>query len=222
MTASLAPLQQQLQEIYGLGIDQQVDDFVFSDKANVQMLDELANTTQSLEKLFVRQIDNDNLDVSLYVDAGVLGSVPPLDEVNPLYHRQLASFCIALEGVSHFLYLLWNVQREHSVTQLEMELQAEVDKYVSLVGLNEKRNGKPQREKLRRWLFDEVVFDEVLSEHEIARYRDANRFAARYCRWLETSYVWSGRHNDMFHHVRHFYRADQQTKLRIIEHVDTH
>ena len=41
-------------------------------------------------------------------------------------------FCLALEGVSHFLYLIWNASFDRSVTLLEMELQAEIDKFVML------------------------------------------------------------------------------------------
>ncbi len=36
----------------------------------------------------------------------------------------------ALEGVSHFVYLAWNAGHDKPVSLLELEMQAEVDKYV--------------------------------------------------------------------------------------------
>jgi len=41
--------------------------------------------------------------------------------------------CMLLEGVSHFLYLTWNAHYDRQVSLLDLELQAEVDKFVFAV-----------------------------------------------------------------------------------------
>ena len=46
-----------------------------------------------------------------------------LDEAN------FADFCLAVEGVSHFVYVALRAARERPVSPLELELQAEVDKF---------------------------------------------------------------------------------------------
>ena len=43
----------------------------------------------------------------------------------------VADYWTALEGVSHFLYLAWNAGHDKPVSLLELEMQAEVDKYVA-------------------------------------------------------------------------------------------
>ena len=52
-----------------------------------------------------------------------------LDESN------LADYCTALEGVSHFHYVTWSAGCARNVSLLELELQAEVDKYASALSL---------------------------------------------------------------------------------------
>ena len=41
--------------------------------------------------------------------------------------------CQLIEGVSHFVYVADRARRKLPATQLELELQAEIDKYVLLV-----------------------------------------------------------------------------------------
>ena len=48
-----------------------------------------------------------------------------------LHDGNVADYWTALEGVSHFLYLAWNAGHDKPVSLLELEMQAEVDKYVA-------------------------------------------------------------------------------------------
>ena len=57
------------------------------------------------------------------------------DPLEALDEGNLADYCTALEGVSHFHYLVWSLARGRNVSLLELELQAEVDKYASAVAL---------------------------------------------------------------------------------------
>ena len=50
-----------------------------------------------------------------------------LDETN------FADFCLAVEGVSHFIYVALRAADDRGVSQLELELQAEVDKFACCV-----------------------------------------------------------------------------------------
>ena len=69
--------------------------------------------------------------MSLYVEPGVLERLAQSDPLEKLDADNLEDFWTAFEGVSHFTYYAWNAQLEKPVTLLEMELQAEVDKYVA-------------------------------------------------------------------------------------------
>ena len=70
-----------------------------------------------------------------------------LDESN------LGAFCTATEEVSHFLYVLFCARFERSVTQLELELQGEVDKYLCAVFLLSLQNEGAVSASLRERLF---------------------------------------------------------------------
>lgn len=143
-----------------------------------------------------------------------------LDEHDPtreLHSGNMKEFCLALEGVSHFLYVAWNAGYDRCVTLLELELQAEVDKYVTLVDVLKQRCDHHIPPRLRDWLFEQVTFDPNLSDEALGRYRDANYFAGKYCMNLESRYVNDRRDGELSRELRKFYRLPQGEKIRLIE-----
>ena len=92
--------------------------------------------------------------------------------------------CQVVEGVSHFLLLAERARRELPTTQLELELQAEVDKLV-LLGVVTGPLTRSRFARLRQRLFDDVRFVEQANHERGQRYRLANRLAARLAYRLE-------------------------------------
>src|SRR6185295_5914830 len=81
-----------------------------------------------------------------------------LDEADPrvkLDGSNLGPFCTLTEEVSHFVYLLFCAHAARSVTELELELQGEVDKYLSATFLLSLQNEGAVSAQLRRLLFRE-------------------------------------------------------------------
>jgi hypothetical protein len=101
------------------------------------------------------------------------------------------------------------------VTMLEMELQAEVDKYVA-TALLLLRQGQGAR-RLHHWLFELPRLDERLDGDELDRYRRANRWAGKYCRRLAPAIANGARDEATRTELRRFYRLSQLSK---IEHID--
>ena len=95
---------------------------------------------------------------------------------------------LALEGVSHFHYLCWNASYDKSVTLLELELQAEVDKYVTVLMLLGAQGSRTDSGAIHQRLFDEIHFRGDLPVEHLTRYQDANYYAAKYCRALSEHY----------------------------------
>ncbi len=126
----------------------------------------------------------------------------------------LDPMCQIIEGVSHFVYIASRASADREATQLELELQAEVDKYVvlaaSLPSLNE-RTSKTLRERL----YEDVSFSHDEGSELGERYRVANHLALRFVRRLEREYIPSGRFHDMRRSLRSFYRMGQEEKLRV-------
>jgi len=212
---SIAYLQRQLESIYQVSLDHEVDDFLISDPELAACLDTSDNARMPPEKLLVQQ-QGEDLDLSLYIEHEVLQHLDDYHPNDELNDGNLKSFCIALEGVSHFLYLIWNASQERSVTLMEMELQAEVDKYVSILALFNQQGENDKWRELHNWLFEDATFADDLDAEQFVRYRDANRFAAKYCDSLDAKYL---RHDDtdaMYDELRFFYRQPQGEKLRMI------
>jgi len=149
------------------------------------------------------------LEVEVALPRSVLLSPrPTLDEL-----------CQVVEGVSHFLYLAERARRELPVTQLELEIQAEVDKYVVLVlgGVLSGEAGfdASRSRAMRARLFEDVVFVHAEGTERGERYRVANDVAARVAHGIERSIVRSGRGEGARDFLRRFYSAGQREKLEL-------
>jgi hypothetical protein len=211
-------LQQMLEGLYQVSIDYSVEDFVITDPELARRLDASANARESREKLLVAQQGNE-LHLSLYLDSGVLDRLAddcPFDE---LHNENLEDFLLALEGVSHFLYVSWNAGFDRGVTLLELEMQAEVDKYVLANSLFTQQRRDVHPKQVWRCLFDSPSFDEALEREELERYVDASRYAGRFCSQLETQYLRRNRSSEMVSELRRFYRMTQAGKISHINAV---
>jgi len=204
-----------LQDIYELDITHDVNDYLITNKAVLQQLDTGSTNRTALEKVLVRE-DAGSLNLSLYLDEKILENFDEYDPQQYLDHRNIQEFCLALEGISHFVYLIWNASYDRSVTLMEMELQAEVDKYIMLMSYMEQQSNLPLPGQLTRMLFESNIYHADLSAEEQKRYRDATLYARKYCQWLEIRY--SGRHNRarLLAELRRFYRLTKRGKLQQI------
>ncbi|HET9956596.1 MAG TPA: hypothetical protein VFQ61_18990 [Polyangiaceae bacterium] len=115
----------------------------------------------------------------------------------------------AFEGVSHFVYLAERVRMELPTTRLELELQAEVDKFVLLTHGRD-RLEPLERDRLCEHLFERVSYLHHETTEEGARYRLANALAARFVRRLDVRAPGALRER-----LRSFYRAGQADKIRL-------
>jgi len=168
----------------------------------------------SQEKLLLLQ-NGDDLQVALYLDARVIDALRDKEPHACLHRDNLDAFLQALEGVSHFIYLTRNAAYDQPVSLLELELQAEIDKYITSAVYSGRR-GESGSGSVRRMLFANPTYREELDRVEHARYRRANEFANAYCQRLEESYRHDFCGPRMFNELRRFYRLPQAGKLRHI------
>lgn len=124
----------------------------------------------------------------------------------------LRTFSLALEGVSHFLYLAHRAESGRRVSLLELELQAEIDKF-AVAALQLARSGRRDRlPALIRRLFDDVAYLPHLESEELERYRTANRLARNYCRSV-LPLVGTGRIEAFLSDLRRVFRLGAGEKL---------
>jgi hypothetical protein len=210
----LAQFQRQLERIYEIEIPHSVDDFLFTDPEvlkNLQGHDEFDESVVE-ERLLVVQ-DGDHVDVALYVDSEVVNRLTQDDPGSCLHDGNLADYCTAMEGVSHFLYLIWNAGYERGVSRMELEMQAEIDKYVSTAVLFGQQASGRVPSSLHRWLFENPEFDSSLDRVSMERYRDANYYASIYCARLEKRYLRRDGQVGLFNDLRRLYRLTNRAKI---------
>ena len=213
MPSLLSLLQQLLQRLYGVEVEESIDDYVISDRRLAHIL--RGGPSEAPEELLVREGD-DTLELSLYLAPELLAAVERGQPLEHLEGRDVNAFCTILEGVSHFLYLLTRARAKRSVTRLEMELQAEIDKYAVLGYLLRAQHQGTLPAWLPRWLFEAVRYRADLAAEERIRYVTANAYARRYCRCLQARFQWTWNGRALQAELRRFYAFGQAKKLRYI------
>lgn len=197
----LARMQRGLETLYRVDTGVEVGDFVIGEAVR----DELAPARKPREQLLVME-DTGELAVALFIHPQVLASLD-----TGIGRHNLGDVLLAIEGVSHFIYAIQCARSERRVTQLELELQAEVDKYVTCL-LHEVDTSAA----LRARLFADCAYEDDLDGDERERYQVANDNAHRYAAWLEETFVARRRIPQMLDELRRFYRQGLAGKLATI------
>jgi hypothetical protein len=153
------------------------------------------------EVLYVREVGND-VEMALRVPVSDGGSKGCAAEAGDAYLQ----LC---EGVSHFVYLAERVRVGLPATQLELELQAEVDKFVLLAFGSGVANVDARG--LHRRLYTNLTYLHAAGTEQGERYRLANELAARLAaRLLERD---AGEARQI---LQRFYRAGQTGKIEVV------
>jgi hypothetical protein len=208
-------LQSLLGRLYDVDINYDVYDFLVTDRGSLHAAAS-GEPARDIEEELLLAETQDGAGVALYLDPELLGRLEGADPVGALTESNLADYCTALEGVSHFVYSTWRLDRDLPVSLLELETQAEVDKYAVTVFLLADQQGGGYPAQVHARLFDRVSFDARLEPDQYHRYRTAHRCAAHYCRRLEHRFVSRGeaRIEALVRELRKFYRLGSTAKLR--------
>jgi hypothetical protein len=165
------------------------------------------------EELWLHE-GEDALEIGLYYSAALRSDL----EARSLHDRGVASpvldaYCRLTEGVSHFLYLARAVALGRRLSMLELEAQAEVDKFASLVLQHWPSLEEASARALHARLFRDVSYRPGLIPEEQARYVEANRLAALFTAGL-LAHVVARRVDRLLGALRYAYRLGAEAKLR--------
>lgn len=210
--------QRALMALYRIEVDHDVDDFV-------RCLDDRDPEAARGEVVLVSQPANEGegegeAGVAVMLHPAVMESLAARGANDGGALPRFRAWCMALEGVSHFTMLAWNARHDRPVSQLDLELQAEVDKFaVSVLTQCTRRapgDAHMRSRRLREALFERAHFLDAGDTERGVRYRLANRLAWRYARSLERRYVREARLPRMVEELRDFYRSSRATRWRMI------
>ena len=165
------------------------------------------STSDRQEELIVAEFPDGNFELELRLD-------PQLEELtqhDPLQH--IHELCLLTEGLSHFIFITQRIHAERQTSLLEMELQAEVDKFLILHLLSwEKEQCCSPR--LFAQQFEEHRFAENLSSNELSRYQTAHHLAAKFCHRLRERYIYPLKMHELVHAAREFFSQDFYHKTK--------
>ncbi len=213
----LKQLQDFIGDIYDVSITHDVYDFLVTDRRHLPAAARTSGPTD--EELIVAQPENGEMAMSLYLDPELLQRLDRADPMERLHDGNVADYWTALEGVSHFVYLAWNAGHDKPVSLLELEMQAEVDKYVGSYWLMRRQFPDRFPAELLRLLFERTRIDPRLAAGREDLYREASRYAEKFCRRLEQSLrgARGGSQATVLTELRRFYRLTNARKVAHIQ-----
>ncbi len=208
---TLGFLQRELEAIYGVTAPR-VERFLVGPEAARAA----GHAPRAPEELLVLE-EEGGLALGLYLEPAVVrgaAGADPHDRRPRLTARgALRSVVAAAEGVSHFVYLATRAAAGGRVSLLELEVQAEVDKFALLLLHLWRRGLRRMSPALRARLFERVRYHAWLGAEERARYVEANRLGGGYARWLEGRYVEDADIDGLLRELRRTYRQGGGEKI---------
>ncbi len=208
---TLTFFQDELEAIYGVEAPRVHEYLVGRDAARA-----VGRAPRAPEELLVLE-EEDGLALGLFLDDGVIAAAAGAEPHHPrprlTSRTRLAKVASAAEGVSHFVYLATRAASDRPVSLLELEVQAEVDKFVLLLLHLWRRGLRRMSRALRRRLFERVAFQGWLGPAELDRYHEANRLGGGYARWLEGRFVEGADFEGLLRELRRTYRRGGGEKL---------
>lgn len=209
----LSQLQDHLTSIYRVDPGHDVKDFLVTDPFIAKVIAGDTLNPDTAESVLVKQDDN-GFAMSVFLDQTVLARLVKGNPLQTLTADQLADLWTVLEGISHFNYLAWSARKNREVSLLELELQAEIDKFVSALFIALHQDDSELATNMHRHLFDQISFSPALSKEEKERYSTANDYAARFCHRLHDKL---SAHDDLaMRELRRFYRFTERQKISYI------
>ena len=206
----LDALQQQLHDVYHLDQSYDVRDFLITDPVLAKALGQGTVLGDSEEPLLMLQ-EGEDLSLSLFLDQELLERLESGNPLGDLRAETLDDLWKVVEGVSHFSCVAWKAVQDRTVTLLELELQGEIDKYVTAAFLALQQADHSLLGKLHSWLFDDIRFHDELDEEQRDRYRSANEYAARFCYGLGQQLIEDDA--SALTRLRRFYRMQSSDKI---------
>lgn len=209
-------VQNQLEKIYGIKLDQRACEYLINQEEARNYLKVPTQHKIPKELFFVRKPEEDTVEIALFLDVNLIKNLQENDPYQALNHKNLSDFCILIEGISHFVYFLWKAGQNKSITQLEMELQAEIDKFIMLFFYLQSDHTPQAVWQLFESLFENFKLFENLSKESKERYVTASHLASRFCYNFKKHHEATKKIDSLVDELRQFYNFSQQEKIQYI------
>jgi len=211
----LASILQQIDRVYDLDLDVDIQEFLVTRETCTRLGHDDAHAS-----VFVREDEaRDEIELGIYIGESALVELSKIDLSQPIQPESFEILVTVIEEVSHFAYLAFSASREQRVTKLELELQAEVDKYVTATLLLAGRNEGRVRANVLERVFGDFEVRRGLDSERRDRYAAAASLASRYCSYVVEASLGRESLSTLLPELRSFYRLTQRGKIGRIMNV---
>jgi hypothetical protein len=214
----LQKIQNDFEKIYRVNLNLAITDFLINKKIFSSLYDQSHSpcTADNIRGMTLLYPDDKSLDVAVYIQEKIIANLQSNDPSKRLDLYNISDFFVLAEEVSHFMYAAWKAKNYIPITHLELELQAEVDKFILSSLYLSMQNQDHTHTSLKEVLFADPFLQDGITSEQRRRYLMANHFASRYCHFLEKTYLRQAMLWEMIEEVRIFYRLNQAEKLSSI------
>lgn len=167
--------------------------------------------TESQNAFLVHEL-NGEADLAVCLKNDVLNQLNERKTHGEFKIEDLSLLSIVVEELSHFNYYCEKALRNLSISPLELEVQAEVDKFAFALNCLEQKNEDQFRDEIFSIMFDEFKLGEWVKEEEKGRYEAAHHIARSFCRKMLSETASRKSDRDWF---RAFYRLDSSQKTKV-------
>jgi len=157
----------------------------------------------------------EEVSVAIALHPGILQDLKKLDEgfFSLWNHRQIQSFSVAAEEISHFRYFVFQTHQKREVSQLDLEYQGEIDKFLLLYLLSQ------QYEKSFETLFEHFSFPDSLSKEQTERYEEAHQLAKEFIQKRKLSFSNPLEFSKLLEELRAHYRMSPRERFSLIHRI---
>lgn len=209
----LTMLQLKLETYYDINPPYSISEFVCH---SAQVETGSSSCKGTTPEMLIYREDGTNLDISLFLNPSLLQDIS-IDNYKTNWTGEIFNNgCIVLEGVSHFLYMVFNAHYDRQVSMLDLEIQAEIDKFLFSV-LDTDHTDSP--DVLIQRLFCDVSYRDDLSDTLRYRYEQANDLAHSYCQWLHDNFTLVANNKSLLAEVGSLYRTNGTARQEHIRRV---
>lgn len=207
MKQAIRKIDKAIQDLYNLEGGYRATDFLLKPRS------EKSPTPHPSGSLLLQNDGEESFNVGIYFNNEAKKTLDEFQNWNPgeWTQRQLSAFSVATEEVSHFRYWLFHSHSGRDLSEFEMELQGEVDKFIITLFANpsfEKKNIGALFEQI----FVKYSVSEELDEEQIERYLQANAYAMTFIQSI-LPMVENSENEAVLQTLRKFYRLGVSDKV---------
>lgn len=136
--------------------------------------------------IFLNEKNDEEMFIGVHIADKIVAMLEGNDPITNLDGKNLDHFCVLVEELSHFHLILNRIADGKTVSRLELEWQAEIDKLLISSILLKEQSGKAHKPQLSLVLFDHATT--LSSNKEL--YDTATKYAAKFWRNVAADNNW--------------------------------